>query len=213
MIRTRACLPRRAIATAAAAALLPLLSGCSGFISGSAVENVDNVAVGNSAQAGTMLVRQAFVLGPPAGETIPQGGRAAVYLTLYNRSEDLDAPARPDRLVDVSAGPVVESVQLSGGAVEVPPGQLVNVTLDEGRLVLRGLNRPLSGGESIRLTLRFERNGRVTFFVPVLPRSEQLATLSPFPASPTPEATETPSPTATNGTPTPDATASPTASP
>lgn len=218
MIRTRACSARQAIATAVAAALLPLASGCSGFISGSMAENVDTVTTGNSAEAGAMLVRQAFVLGPPPGDTIPQGGRAAVYLTLYNRSQEMNVPARPDRLVEVAAGPAAGSVQLSGESIEVPPGEPVNLTLGEEQLVLRDVSRPLSGGESVRLSLRFERGGRVTFAVPVIPASEQFATLSPFPASPTPESTEntaTPGPTATNETPTPETTtpASPTESP
>lgn len=215
VIRTRARPARQAIATAVAAALLPLASGCSGFVSGSSVENVDNVATGSNARAGNVLVRQAFVLGPPPGETIPQGGRAAVYLTLYDRSEGPGAPARPDRLVAASAGQTAGSVELSGGPIEVPPNTLVNVTHEEGQLALSDLGRPLSGGESIRLTLRFERGGRVTFSVPVVPRSEAFATLSPLPASPTPQPTGTPSPSPTNGSPSPEenATASPTAAP
>lgn len=200
MTRVGACPLRGLAAAAAIAVMFGLVSGCGGFVSSSMTETVDNPMRGNAVRAGTMLIRNAFVLGPRTDAVIPEGGRAAVYLTLYNAAQGPgQVPAagarRPvtDRLVAASAGETARSVRIRGGPVEVPPDRLVSVTSNQGALVLRGLTRPLSGGESIELTLRFQRNGTVTFSVPVLPRSGPYATLSPFPESPPPRS-GTPSP-------------------
>lgn len=198
---------RGVIAAATAAVLVSSVSGCGGFLSGSMADTVEAVAEGNSARAGDMLVRNAFVLGPPPDSEIPQGGRAAVYLSLYNRGSDTQtsgAAGATDRLVEASAGEAARAVRISGGAIEVPPEQIVNVTQDEGKMVLRGLTEPLSGGESITLTLRFDRGGSVTFHVPVLPREGAYATLSPFPSSPKPEPGGTPSPAVSPESPAPE---------
>lgn len=210
MLRSR---HRAVLATATAATVVSLVSGCGEPIAGSMAQNVENVATGSSAETGSMLVRNAFVLGPPPDAQIPQGGRAAVYLTLFNRApgpgptgvriDESPSPA-PDRLIEASVGQTARSVEINGGPIEVPPDQLVAVTSGEGRLVLRGLTRPLSGGESVRLTLMFERSGKVTFSVPVLTRTGSYATLSPFPTSPSPEPTGTASPVASPETPSPE---------
>lgn len=197
-MRVRPGRARHGAIAASAAGLLCLTSGCTGFLSSSMTETVDNAALGSNTQVGSMLVRNAFVLGPSPDAVIPEGGKAAVYLTLYNQAS-VDQPGEPasagatDRLIGASAGETARSVRISGGSIAAPPSQRVNVTLGSERMVLRGLTRPLSGGESIELTLRFQRAGNVTFSVPVLPRTEPYATLSPFPDGPPPRSA-TPSP-------------------
>lgn len=194
-------------------AVLPVIAGCSGFLSSSMTKTVDNPAAGTNAKVGSMLVRNAFVLGPPPGEKIPEGGNAAVYLTLFNRSpgNDPNEQGRTDRLISADVGKTAEEVHIGSGAIEVPPEQLVHVTLGENKgLVLRGLTRPLHGGESIEITLRFENSGSVTFHAPVLPRTGPYASLSPSispatqetPQTPSAPETASPSPAMTDGTPT-----------
>lgn len=170
----------RGATAATAIALCPLLAGCSGFLSDDMTQTVKDVASGTNAHTESMLVRNAFVLGPEPSGKIPAGGRAAVYLTLFDQGHEAD------RLVGVSAGKGARSARISGGSVKVPPQQLVNVTTGSERVVLHGLTRPLSGGESLKLTLRFQRAGTVSFSVPVLLHSGAYATLTPFPATPSP---------------------------
>lgn len=189
MIRTSR---RGAIAAATAVTLLALVSGCSGFVSGSMADNIENPASGNNAQAGKTLVRNAFVLGPPQEEIIPRGGKAALYVSLFN---DRNAPdAQTERLVGASAS-IARSVRISGGSVTVPPQELVNVSVGTGKIVLRGLTKELSGGESVKVTLMFELGGKATFTVPVLPQTGPYATLTPLPEQSLPTPSGRPSPT------------------
>lgn len=48
-------------------------------------------------------------------------------------------------------------------------------------VVLAGLTQQLNGGETIEVTLRFERGGQITLKVPVVPRVGEFATYSPAP--------------------------------
>lgn len=184
---------RSAIAVATAALLVPLASGCnSGLLSTSMTETADNPAAGDNAEAGAVLVRNAFVLGPVPGDEIPQGGSAPVYLTLLTRGGT-------DRLVGATVGELASRVQLPQAPVRVSTQTApVRVGSSAARMTLRGLNSPLSGGETVRLTLRFERAGSATLRVPVLPRSGPYATLSPA-ATPGSPATQ-PGPGRTAGT-------------
>jgi copper(I)-binding protein len=72
-------------------------------------------------------------------------------------------------------------------------------------IVLTGLARSLSGGETVRVTLNFQQAGTITLEVPVVPRSGYYGTYSPAPAAPTPSATPLPG----KSTPTPGATTTP----
>ena len=69
------------------------------------------------------------------------------------------------------------------------------------KLLLKGLAKSYSGGETVRLTLRFQRAGTVTLNVPIVPRNGYYATYSPAPAAPTPSATPLPATTPKKSTP------------
>ncbi len=97
-----------------------------------------------------------------------QGATGAGYLTITNRG------SQADRLVSASS-PVARTTELHThmregevmrmrpvqGGIEIPPGQ--SVTLRPGGLhvMLIGLSQPLRQGETVPLTLRFERAGEV----------------------------------------------------
>jgi copper(I)-binding protein len=97
-----------------------------------------------------------------------QGQNGAGYLTLRN------AGTAPDRLVaaESPAARVVElHTHIRDGdvmrmrpveAMAVPPGATVRLEPGGLHLMLIGLTRPLVRGESIPVTLRFERGGTVT---------------------------------------------------
>ncbi|GAA4634345.1 hypothetical protein GCM10023196_075500 [Actinoallomurus vinaceus] len=55
-------------------------------------------------------------------------------------------------------------------------------------VVLKGLAKELTGGESIRLTLHFQQAGALTLDVPVVPRAGYYATYPPAPSGGTPSA-------------------------
>ncbi|WP_433180275.1 hypothetical protein [Actinoallomurus sp. CA-150999] len=74
-------------------------------------------------------------------------------------------------------------------------------------VVLKGLAKELTGGESIRLTLHFQQAGALTIDVPVVPRAGYYATYPPAPSAPSAPA-GTPNPGASTS---PGAAASPTA--
>jgi copper(I)-binding protein len=96
-----------------------------------------------------------------------QGGTGAGYLTLRNTG------ATPDRLVAARAA-IAGTVELhthlhENGvmrmrpvqAIDVPPGQDVQLRPSGLHLMLIGLNSPLRQGERVPVTLIFERAGEV----------------------------------------------------
>jgi hypothetical protein len=56
-------------------------------------------------------------------------------------------------------------------------------------VILKGLTKGYSGGETVRLTLHFQQAGTISLNIPVVPRSGYYSTYSPAPAAPTPSAT------------------------
>ncbi|MGH3233116.1 MAG: hypothetical protein ACRDOH_07645, partial [Streptosporangiaceae bacterium] len=58
---------------------------------------------------------------------------------------------------------------------------LVNLSGPAPEVVLTGLVNPLSGGQTIQLTLTFAEAGAITFGVPVMPHAYDYATYSPPP--------------------------------
>ncbi|GAB3987814.1 hypothetical protein GCM10029978_108080 [Actinoallomurus acanthiterrae] len=104
------------------------------------------------------------------------------------------APAKPGTTptgtptAGAPATGVTPKTPSTGGApAEATPG-----------VVLRGLAREFTGGESIRLTLHFQQAGALTIDVPVVPRAGYYATYPPAPSTP-------------SAPPTPGTSASPTA--
>jgi copper(I)-binding protein len=252
---------RRAVATAVAGvfAAAPLVSGCAaGQHPQSSLPT--RLTEGVNAAAHQVDIRNAFLLGPAPGQRLAAGGSAPLYAWFVNNDTS------PDRLVAAQAPGVAQSVEIAGGAVDLPPNQLVNLVQTAGpqaspaapatpstnptltptpkagkgraakpgnspsaptrqpstpgtsasatpvapgapaaapapssKLILKGLTRAFSGGETVRVTLEFQRAGAVTLDVPVVPRNGYYATYAPAPAAPAPSATPLP------GRPTPSA--------
>ncbi|WP_439577343.1 copper chaperone PCu(A)C [Elioraea sp.] len=102
------------------------------------------------------------------------GRTSAAYMTLVNPTET------PDRLVS-AASPVAQTVELhahlhDGGVmrmrpvagIEVHPGEPSVLAPGGLHVMLIGLMRDLRRGETIRLSLTFEKAGKVEVEVPVL---------------------------------------------
>lgn len=113
-----------------------------------------------------------------ARPSIGAAATAAVYLTLANRG------GVADRLIG-AATPVAERGELHGHefvgdivkmrrleAVEVGPGQTVELKSGGRHVMLFGLTTPLNEGDAFPLTLHFERAGAVTVEVAVRPLAE-----------------------------------------
>ncbi|GII67330.1 hypothetical protein Skr01_74150 [Sphaerisporangium krabiense] len=139
-------------------------------------------------------IAQAFALGPDSGQQIASGGSVPLYISMLNDgtgADTLESVAINDR----------SAASVKGGAIQLPPGQLVNTGRPASQVVLEGVQKPLRGGESISLTLRFAKAGDIAMTVPVVTRSREYASLSPAPSAPaTPSTTPTPSPSATPST-------------
>ena len=125
-----------------------------------------------------------FVLGAPLGSAMPPGGQAGVFLAIQAQNGD--------RLVSVSAPGTASSVKLAGGPVDLPAQTLVDLSGPVPEVVLTGLASPLSGGETVQLTLIFAVAGAVTVDVPVEPHAYDYATYFPPPPIPTPTASVKP---------------------
>jgi copper(I)-binding protein len=248
-----------AIAVAGVFAVAPLVSACAaGQHPQSALPTQLNEGV--NASAHLVDIRNAFLLGPAAGQKLAAGDSAPLYAWFVNNA------ASADRLVAVEASGVAQSVEIAGGALNLPPSRLITTvqppaatpqspstppslapsptatkakthpakprrTAGAGRspkvtvtptpgaptpgasgssapagappvappstsskVILRGLTKAYSGGETVRLTLRFQQAGTISLNIPVVPRNGYYGTYSPAPALPTPSATPPPAP-------------------
>jgi copper(I)-binding protein len=194
----------------AIAVLVPALAGCEAGFNAPTLE-FHQASNGISVIDNGITIDNAFVLGPELNATLPVGGRAGVFVALLAQNGD--------RLESVSAPGTASSVKITGTTVNLPAQSLVNLGGPAPQIVLTGLTKPLTGGETIELVLTFATVGAVTLNVPVEPRAYTYATYSPPPIpTPTPKvstkakahATATPSGSASaSGT----ASASPSATP
>jgi len=111
---------------------------------------------------------------PYARATIGQAKVSAAYMTI-------EASAGPDRLIAV-ASPVAGTAELhthlhEGGvmkmrqveAIEVAPGKPAKLETGGLHIMLLDLKQPLKAGETIPLTLTFEKAGKVEVQLPVRP--------------------------------------------
>lgn len=111
---------RRAVATAIAGvlAIAPLSACAAGQTPQSALPT--RLTEGVNASAQHVGIRNAFLLGPAPGQRLAAGGSMPLYAWFVNHSSS------PDRLVAAEAPGVAQSVQIAGGAIDLPPGALVN---------------------------------------------------------------------------------------
>jgi len=182
----------------AIALLVPALAGCEAGLNAPTLQ-FHAATNGVSVIDNGISIDNAFVLGPGLNFTLPVGGSAGVFVALLSQNSDT--------LESVSAPGTASSATITGGPVDLAPQALVNLDGPAPQIVLSGLTRSLSGGETIKLVLTFATVGAVTLDVPVEPRADSFATYSP---PPTPAIKLTPGPTASaSGT----ATASPSATP
>ena len=111
----------------------------------------------------------------PWSRATPAGARTgAVYLTVTNKSHN------GDRLLGVSSDvadksqihemkvvdEIMEMREVSNG-LPVPAGGSVVLKPGSSHVMLIGLKKPLTAGETIPLTLDFEKAGKVSITVPV----------------------------------------------
>lgn len=122
---------------------------------------------------GEAAVGDITVSGAFARAAAAPGGASAAYMTL-------SAAAAPDRLVS-AASPAAARVELHTHtldaqgvarmmqvqAIEVAPGSPTELRPGGLHVMLMGLTAPLAEGQSIPLTLTFEKAGAVTLEVPV----------------------------------------------
>lgn len=125
-------------------------------------------AAPGEASVGDIAVSGAFARAAAA-----PGGASAAYMTL-------NAASSPDRLVS-AASPAAARVELHTHtldaqgvarmmqvqAIEVAPGSATELKPGGLHVMLMGLTAPLAEGQSIPLTLTFEKAGAVTLEVPV----------------------------------------------
>ena len=168
----------------AIAVLLPALAGCEAGLNAPTLE-FHPASAGVSTVQGGITIDNVFVLGAPIGSALPPGGRAGVFLALEAQNGD--------RLVSVSAPGTASSVKLAGGSINLPAQTLVDLSGPVPKMVLTGLANPLSGGQTVQLTLTFAVAGVITLSVPVEPRAYDYVTYSP---PPIPKPTPSPKPKA-----------------
>jgi len=205
---SRGTTPLRRLLAGVAVALIPVLAGCEAGTN-APTNNPHPASDGAQADLYGIAIRNVFVLGPAPSASLPVGGSTGLFLALVNTGTS------PDTLLSISAPGVAASVRLPGGAVSLAQQQPVYLTGPAPQVILGGLTQPLNGGQSIQVTMSFEKAGSITLDVPVLPRADAYATFLPVP-SPTPSPTGTTKAAgrhsgSASATPTPSAT--PTASP
>ena len=154
------------------AVLLPALAGCEAGLNAPTLE-FHPASSGVSTTQNGITIDNLFVLGAPVGSALPPGGRARVFLALEAENGD--------RLVSVSAPGTAAAVKLTGGSINLPAQTLVDLGGPVPKMVLSGLTTPLSGGETVQLSLTFAQAGVITLSVPVEPHAYDYATYSPPP--------------------------------
>jgi hypothetical protein len=135
-----------------------------------------------------------------------------MFLSVYNGGDSAD------KLLSIDATGAASSVQLTGSSIAVPGQSLTDLEGPKPKVVLRGLTKALSGGQTVDVVVTFANAGSVELTVPVEARTSYYSTYSP--PAPAPSATKhvsagatrTATPTATPTTSAP-ATATPTPTP
>ncbi len=172
--RPQASRPRCLPLIVGAAALIPALAGCEAGNNAPTLQ-WHQPTPGASAELGGITVSNVFILGAVPNSVLGRGQSAGVFFGLANTGSS-------DRLTGISAPGVARTVTLAAGTVNLPSRKAVLLTGPVPKAVLAELSRPLAGGTSVRLTMKFQNAGSVTLNVPVLPRATDYSTYSPPPA-------------------------------
>lgn len=127
----------------------------------------------HTATAQTIQAGDIDIVNPWARASVPNTATGAAYVTLNTRG------AQTDRLESLST-PVAKRAEIHGHRVQdgvmkmeqlphldVAPGTPVVFEPGGLHIMLMGLEKPLTKGETFELTLRFEHTGPVTIQVPV----------------------------------------------
>jgi copper(I)-binding protein len=162
----------RCLLIGAVALLLPALAGCEAGLNAPTLE-FHQASNGTTVVQNNIRIDNAFVLGSPPDTVAPAGGQTGAFLAIqaYNG----------DRLLSVSAPGAASSVKLTGGPVNLPPNALVDLSEPTPKVVLTGLIKPLSGGQTIQMSFTFAVAGTITLPVPVEAHTDYYATYSPPP--------------------------------
>ena len=195
----------RRLLLGAIAVLVPVLAGCEAGANAPTTQ-FHQASFGTSETVRGITIDDAFVLGPAVSSSpLPAGGQAGVFLSLSLQAET------SDQLMMVTAPGVASSVQLTTGPVTLTPYSVVSLSGPQPQIVLTGLTKMLSGGQTVTLELYFQNAGEITIGVPVLPASYDYTTYSPPPPpAPSPTVTASASVSASGS---PSAPPSPSASP
>ena len=127
------------------------------------------VAPAALAQEAAIRLEKPWVRRAPAMPDARPGAEstAAGYVTLLNRGPERDALVAAS--ADVAARVELHETRNMSGMmmervdkVELAPGSLVELKPGSYHLMLIGLKRALTPGQSVTLTLEFERGGRMT---------------------------------------------------
>jgi copper(I)-binding protein len=180
--RRRTATPRRLLVLAIVALILAL-AGCEAGTN-APTQEWHNPTDGSGIVHDNISIRDVFVLGAPLGSAVPAGQSTGVFFALINNGS-------PDKLLSITAPGTARSVSLPGGAVSLASQQAVFLDGPVPKVILEGLTRPLSGGQSVVLVMNFQNAASVTLDVPVMPKAADYATYS-APPTPTPTPTATP---------------------
>lgn len=112
--------------------------------------------------------------GGMAAEMAPMGGTSAVYMTIANAGGAADrlvaASTDAAATVELHESKLVDNVMQMApvpGGIEVPAGGTAELKPGGLHIMLIGLTRDLNAGDTLRLTLTFERAGTITVDAPV----------------------------------------------
>lgn len=172
---------RRLLAGAIALPLLvPVLAGCEAGNDAPTLQ-FHPAAAGQQTIFNQIRLSNVFVLAAPAGQSLPAGSNAGLFVGMYNDG------STQDTLRAVAAPGVAQSVTIDGGSIPVASQSAANLTGPEPRIVLHNLTKPLTGGQSVTVDFLFDHAGEVSMQVPVEADSYYYDQYVPAP-TPTPTA-------------------------
>lgn len=160
---------------AAVAALAPVAAGCAAGADAQ-TNRPYSATEGTDAAVSSIKLRDNLIVGPQPGAKLNPGDHAPLYLTLVN-----DGTAA-DRLENVTTDGTFGARKITGGQIDVAPGQAVRIGQNPA-IIFGKLSKSLAGGESVRVTFTFTHAGTVTVTVPVVTRDRYFATYAPAPSA------------------------------